>query len=123
MNGKDDMGRQGLNVLGLGLSVIALISVIAGVLCKIPTEADVIQIDSDPNSVLDIAEVDVASYADLVICTTNGAELILTIGEDKLEITGDADMNEAARIFFNEMLKPMADDYIEEQIRSRAIGE
>ena len=34
----------------------------------------------------------------------------------ELTITGDADMNEAAEMFFNEILKPIADGYIAERI-------
>ncbi len=65
---------------------------------------------SDPNDYLyRIAE---AVSETFTICTDSGRELVLTFEGDELKITGDADMNEAAQMFFNEKLKYIADDYI-----------
>ena len=39
-------------------------------------------------------------------------ELILTYGDGKLNLSGDGDMNKAAKDFFEHFLKPIADDYV-----------
>ncbi len=77
----------------------------------------VIDTDSgyDPNILL--LDLDAyTNYADLMICW-DGGEITMSIDGDKLEITGDTDkMNEAAKVFFDEMVKPMADAYIAERL-------
>ena len=76
----------------------------------------VIDIDSaiDPNIIWS-ADAH-TTYADLMICW-DGGEITMSVDGDKLEITGDTDkMNEAAKVFFDEMVKPMADAYIAERL-------
>ena len=74
----------------------------------------------DPNELLiDIVTDDWSMCAELIICTYTGKELVLNFEGDVLEITGDADMNEAAKVFFLEFLKPMADAYIAERLRNK----
>ncbi len=53
----------------------------------------------------------------LTIETESGTQLVLSFEGDELNITGDADMNEAAQMFFNEVLKSIADDYIRSRIQ------
>ncbi len=81
-----------------------------------------IQIDPnwEPNDLLfDMSFYDYDVSSSLTICTESGGELVLFFGGDKLEITGDADMNEAARTFFHEILKPLVDAYITPQNKKR----
>lgn len=69
----------------------------------------------DYNS-LTIDSADIVSCDNLVICWSGGG---ITIGFDKdaLTITGDTDkMDEAAKAFFNEYIKPTADAYIKEKL-------
>ncbi len=44
-------------------------------------------------------------------------ELVLTYKDGKLEISGDGDMNEAAKSFFKHFLKPMADAYVTSMLK------
>jgi hypothetical protein len=53
----------------------------------------------------------------LEIATTSGGELILEIWEDELKITGDANMNEGAAVFFNQYIKNIADRYIKQKLK------
>lgn len=48
----------------------------------------------------------------ITISCDNGTELRLDFSGDKLEIKGDANMNEAAKVFFEECLKPHVDTYM-----------
>lgn len=57
---------------------------------------------------------------DLMITTENGKSITMHLAGDKLEITGDANLNEAAEKFFKYLLKPLVDDYIEEQLKTRS---
>ena len=41
-----------------------------------------------------------------------GKSLVLTISDGKIEMTGDGDMNEAAKTFFNYFLQGIIDEYI-----------
>ena len=66
-------------------------------------------VDNDSWIVLDCEP-----FTEVVIYTESGSELILSFEDDELAITGDANMTDAARMFFYEVLKPMADDYIKE---------
>ncbi len=77
-----------------------------------------IEFECDPNDLLiDIVDYDVSSYATCVmICIEGGDELTLSFKDGKLDITGAADMTDAAEVFFNEVLKGMADDYIKERL-------
>ncbi len=50
------------------------------------------------------------------ILVESGCSLELYFRGDKLVVTGDADMNEAAKVFFYGYLKPMADEYIAERL-------
>lgn len=56
------------------------------------------------------------TMTDICIATETGGDLYLSFKGDRLEITGDADLNEAAKAFFYEHLKPMADEYIKERL-------
>lgn len=76
----------------------------------------------DPNAMLVWDESDttidwtaVTSYSDVTIQAGPG-EIVLEFKEDRLEITktDNADMNEAAEVFFDYYIKPMADAYISE---------
>lgn len=69
----------------------------------------------DPDNVIWFDDIEM--YPDLTIVTETGGELRMSFKGDVLEITGDADMNEAAEIFFKELLKPMADAYIKERLK------
>ena len=72
----------------------------------------------DPNDLLieieDVEWLDV--WSSVTIETESGGVLELSFSGDELQITGDADMNEAAKVFFNKYLKRMADDYIAERL-------
>ena len=57
----------------------------------------------------------VEAYTDFVITTMSGKDLNINIEGDSITITGDADLNEAAKVFFYEHLKPMVDEYIKER--------
>lgn len=82
------------------------------------TEADEIVLDQNMTAwgVIDL-DLDWEMPTTLTICTETGGELVLDYGGDELIITGDADMNEAAQIFFNEALKPIVDEYIRSQAK------
>ena len=43
-------------------------------------------------------------YPNLSIQAANGKTLTLDLSGDKIEISGDADLSEAAKIFFNEVI-------------------
>ena len=74
-------------------------------------------IDVDPNDYLIILDEDWDIPDTLTISTESGGELVLSFEGDELKITGDADMNEAAQIFFTEVLKRIVDDYIRSRIQ------
>ena len=60
-----------------------------------------------------------AAPCDLMITTENGKSINMNIKGDGLNITGDADLNEAAKVFFSELLKPIVDDYIKEKLERK----
>ena len=60
-----------------------------------------------------------AGAVDLSIFTENGKSIIMSVKGGSLEITGDADLNEAAKVFFSELLKPIVDDYIKEKLKRK----
>lgn len=63
-----------------------------------------------------IAEDNSFSTNNLYICW-DGGEVCFNFDEDELKLTGDTDkMNEPAKIFFTELIKPMVDDYIKERL-------
>ncbi len=78
-----------------------------------------IDLIAEPNNcsteaiVLDITN-DVSSS--MIMSPDSGGELWFHFAGDGLDITGDANMTDSARMFFYEFLKPMADDYIAERI-------
>ena len=78
------------------------------------SSTDAIILESTEEGYLDL---NVDPVVNIVICTESGGELIMTFEDDELKITGDLDMNEAAKMFFNEFLKPMADEYIAERLK------
>ncbi len=69
-------------------------------------------VEIDPNDYLIWLTEDWDIPDTLTIGTESGGELVLSFEGDELKITGDADMNEAAQIFFTEILKRIVDDYI-----------
>lgn len=56
-----------------------------------------------------------ATY-DLIIFTNDGKELRIEVDEG-IKIVGDANMNEAAEIFFHKYIKEMADAYIKQKLK------
>ena len=88
------------------------LSVMPGELSIIPNYAEEVIAETDPIWI----ELDVEPFTSLTIGLESCEELVLSFEGDELTITGDADMNEAAKIFFYEILKPMADDYIAERL-------
>ena len=57
-----------------------------------------------------------AEYCLIMIVLENGDELRMDFSGDTIDIKGNADMNEAAKVFFNDSLKTVVDDYIKERI-------
>lgn len=82
-----------------------------------PSDILTIDFDADDDRMITIADWEISSVYDLLIYTKTGKELRIDISTDELRITGDADMNEAAEIFFNEYIKEMADAYIRERLK------
>ena len=74
-------------------------------------------IESEPNLIW-LTDASISSYADLMI-SWEGGDITMSFENDKFEIIGDTDkMNGAAKVFFDEMIKPMADAYIAERINN-----
>lgn len=81
----------------------------------------------DPNGWVDFTDpqytsVDIVlDHSDwaLTMSPLSGGELSLSFGDNGLEITGDADMNEAAKVFFYNHLQSMANDYIKSRLKDR----
>ena len=57
----------------------------------------------------------VPPFTNIVINCGDDKEITMTFGEGKLEVSGDGDMNEAAKEFFNHYLVGIANSYIESQ--------
>ena len=53
----------------------------------------------------------------LAIITSTGRELLIDIEGDEVKITGDANMDEAAAVFFNKHFKGIADAYIQRKLK------
>ena len=59
----------------------------------------------------------VPEYNNLVFNCGDGKEVVLTLKGGKLELSGNGDMNKAAKDFFECLLKPIVDTYVESMSR------
>lgn len=71
---------------------------------------------TEPNN-YDHVDYGAMDYSLLVICLEDGTELRMDWSGNRIDVKGDADMNEAAKVWFNESLKSCIDVYIEEQLK------
>lgn len=60
--------------------------------------------------------IDVTPCTALTITCENGKSLTIDYSDGKMHVECDADMNEAATVFFNEILKGLVDNYIESKL-------
>lgn len=55
-------------------------------------------------------------YNSLTFDCGDDKQVVLTYGNGKLELSGDGDMNEAAKRFFEYFLKPLVDTYVKKEL-------
>ncbi len=63
--------------------------------------------------------INVPEYDTLTFNCGDDKEIILTYADGKLELSGDGDMNKAAKDFFEHFLKPIVDDYVTKELSKK----